>query len=122
MSCIFNLFETKKQKNKKILQKKEQEFRYEENTCNMVGPLPYDMDQLSELESCLGKRMTYLSLLSTQALQKTMRLMKAGRSSQAQTYIVFRKEIVEEIKVVGARLVQVQEKMQKQRDGFLITV
>ena len=114
MSCIFRLFETKKQKSKRILQTKEQEFRYDPNTCNMVGPLPYDMDQLSELEGCLGKRMTYLSLLSTQALQKTMRLMKLGRSIQAQTYIAFRKEIVEEIKMVGARLLQVQEKMQKQ--------
>lgn len=122
MSCIFKLFQITKKKNKKILQTKEQEFRYEVNTCNMVGQLPYSMDQLSELETCLGKRMTYLSLLSTQALQKTLRLMKTGRSTQAQTYILFRKELVQEIKVVGARLVQVQEKMQKQRDGFLITV
>lgn len=122
MSCIFNLFQITKKKNKKILQTKEQEFRYEPNTCNMVGQLPYTLDQLSELEVCLGKRMTYLSLLSTQALQKTMRLMKAGRSSQAQTYIVFRKELVREIKVVGARLVQVQEKMQKQKDGILISI
>ena len=122
MSCIFKLFETKAQKKKKILRQKEQEFHYEENTCNMIGPLPYDMAELSELEGCLAKRMTYLSLLSTQSLQKTMLLMKAGRSAQAQTYIFFRKEIVEEIKTVGARLLQVQEKIQKQKDGILISI
>lgn len=122
MSCIFKLFESKKQMNQKILWSKSQEFKYLPNTCNMEGPLPYTMDELTELEGCLGRRMSYLNLLSTQTLQKTIHFAKTGNSQGAQPYILFRKEIVEEIKEVGARLIQVQEKIQKQKDGILVVV
>jgi hypothetical protein len=120
MSCIFKLFQSKKEKQQKILRQKANEFQYEHNTCNMEGQLPYTIDQLMELEGCLGRRMSYLNLLSTQTLQKTLKHMKSGNSQGAQPYILFRKEIVEEIKQVSARLMEVQEKIQKQKDGFLI--
>lgn len=122
MSCIFHLFQSKKQKQDKILRQKSQEFLYMPNTCNMEGPLPYTMDELTELEGCLGRRMSYLNLVSTQTLHKTLRYAKTGNSSAAQPYILFRKELVEEIKIVGARLMEVQEKIQKQKDGFLIVL
>ena len=122
MSCILRLFQSKKQKQQKILRQKAQEFVYMPNTCNMEGPLPYTMDELSELEGCLGRRMSYLNLVSTQALQKTLQFVKTGNSQGAQPYILFRKEIVEEIKAVGARLMEVQEKIQKQKDGCLILI
>ncbi len=120
MSCIFKVFQSKKENQQKILRQKANEFQYAQNTCNMEGPLPYSMEQLMELEGCLGRRMSYLNLLSTQTLQKTLRYMRTNDSKGAQPYIQFRKEIVEEIKQVSARLMEVQEKIQKYKDGVLI--